>query len=242
MRVQPNMAKAILHNLFHDCDTGVKCQSMEEAFILDKLSTKVSHLSAQEISVLQDKLIESGLIKPIQDIDYWKNFAITSAYEFKELLEGFKEAVIELADKKKNESSGKSSQKEDTSFICNDKDCKLEHHNHSSRKASKEITKKVANGAIWAWGIFAACVLGLIGLIVNGLRKQNSEEENPTQAPNSRVSQLDLDINSSRRTNSKIIPISSSSSRSPRVNSQAVIQTKNSQKNSQDPNPQNQAA
>ena len=45
-----------------------------------------------------------------------------------------------------------------------------------------------------------------------------------------------------RKTNSKIIPISSSSSRSPRVNSQAVIQTKNSQKNSQDPNPQNQAA
>jgi hypothetical protein len=261
MKIEPDVAKAILHTLFHNCETGVVCGSKEEEFILNKLSEKVSDLSVPEIIALKNEMEESGLIKPIQDIDYWKNFVINSAYEFKELLEGFKEAVIELANKNKNEPNQKEIKSENTSFVCNNKDCKLTHHNHSSRESSKEATKKVANSVMWAWGIFAACIAGLIGLIINGMMNKKDESENSIDSNNiSSNNQTQSSINSiqsviakqksltspsqqiARKTNSKIIPISSSSSRSPRVNSQAVTQTKNSQKNSQDPNPQNQAA
>jgi hypothetical protein len=141
--------------------------------------------------------------------------------------------------------------------VCTDENCTID-HNLSAPKSPAQSIKK---NAVWAWGIFAACALGLIALIVNGIMNKKDESEvsidlnkissdNQTQSSINSIQSVIAKQKSltspsqqiARKTNSKIIPISSSSSRSPRVNSRAVIQTKNSQKNSQDPNPQNQAA
>ncbi len=141
--------------------------------------------------------------------------------------------------------------------VCTDENCTID-HNISAPKSTAQSIKK---NAVWAWGIFAASALGLIALIVNGIMNKKDESEvsidlnkissdNQTQSSINSIQSVIAKQKSltspsqqiARKTNSKVIPISSSLSRSPRVNSQAVIQTKNSQKNSQDSNPQNQAA
>ena len=122
--------------------------------------------------------------------------------------------------------------------VCTDENCTID-HNISAPKSTAQSIKK---NAVWAWGIFAASALGLIALIVNGIMNKKDESEvsidlnkissdNQTQSSINSIQSVIAKQKSltspsqqiARKTNSKIIPISSSSSHSPRVNSQAVI-------------------